>query len=321
MLVIESTTGFGNKIIDIVTGLYFKHVNGGEIYMLLKNSVHDRPTDPKLINIFPELKEHFKIINNNDELTQLCNTFGTYIINCSDIKKIDDFIIDNENNKKKVILLAEKYKSYCLFLEMYRELPEEIKKVININKILITPKTEKIVNELNDKTAVVHVRYGDKLKTSRRKDSQFTFLICTPDFYIEMINKFIEDGFTKIFIVTDENKIVEKFIVEKITNRKDKIEILNIPFYEAFYLLSKSINTVISISSFSLIPALIGDFNGVLKNAYIATRPEDIDSVKIAEERIVDKISDIKWNKYTSKRYILNYYLKMMRTMWNTAHT
>ena len=131
----------------------------------------------------------------------------------------------------------------------------------------------------------------------------------TPDYYINMIISLLKKkNNKKIYILTDDIKIVTNFIMKKI--KSNNVILLDIPFFESFYILSKARYIVLSISSFSILATLI---NKKLKTAYYLERPSDISKYAIGEENIIknnDKIKII-----DNKKYILNYNFKLMLKM------
>ena len=56
------SAGFGNKIFDIIVALYLKYNYNCEMYAAIKDSRHNKNSDPKIYDIFPKLKKEIKFI-------------------------------------------------------------------------------------------------------------------------------------------------------------------------------------------------------------------------------------------------------------------
>jgi hypothetical protein len=303
-IIIKSSAGFGNKIFDLLIGLYLQYINGRELYWYPVASHHDKPSDPAIFDIFPKLKKHYKLISNKEELESFYK-YKNYQLFCSDIKKMGDFKL---NIDAEVIYISKKlFKCYQFVYEIYQNLPEEIKNIFTINETIISDKIREIGNK--EKYVTVHIRYGDKLNISVNDQTQFQFLVYTPKFYRKMIKKFLKKK-CKIYIVTDDENIVKKYIVDKINN--DDVKILSIPWWESFYILTKSRYNILSLSTFSFLASLI---NKKLKKAYVVTRPNDIKFTGIPEEKIIE---NTEWVKLNKKEYILNYRQKLIKNMVNS---
>ena len=159
---------------------------------------------------------------------------------------------------------------------------------------------------------LVHIRYGDKLNISHKsyykndQDNIFKHLIYKPEYYIKMIKK-LKKYNKKIFIISDDNIIVKKFILSKINY--NNVHLLDISFLDSFYLLTKAKYIILSISTFSFLGMLI---NLNLKKAFYLKRQKELNNNMTPEEM---HFNSNKIKIYENKKYILNYDKKLMFNM------
>lgn len=293
--------GFGNKIFDLLVLLYLQYINSGKIYIVIKKSNHELIHDKSIFEIFNKLKNEFIIVDNLKEINKMekkVDIDKRLIFKCLDINSINDFHIDE---KYQFIFVSKITRCYKYIYDIYNKLP--YKNLFSINENIIS---KNILEITKQKYMIIHIRYGDKLLGAFKGDNKW--IIYSPQFYKYIINKFLKKKI-KIYIITDDINIVQKFILNDKIN--DNIKILDIPWWEAFYCLTKSRYTVLSISTFSF----MGTFLNInLKKAYIVLRPNDPKFIndKIPEEDIIQYTN---WKKYNDNKYILNYDKKLMKSM------
>jgi hypothetical protein len=294
--------GFGNKIFDLLILLYLQYINGGKIYIIINKTHHDLIHDKSIFDIFNKLKSEFIVIKYKEinNIQEKIDVKEQIILNCcKNINSINDFHIDK---KYKYIFLSNIWCCYSFIYELYNNYPH--KNLFSINEEIISKKILEITKE---KYMIIHIRYGDKINLSL--DGIKEYIIYSPKFYKYIIKKFIKKKI-KIYIITDDINIVKKFILDDIQN--DDIKILDIPWWDAFYCLTKSRYTVLSMSTFSFMATML---NKKLKKAYIVVRPDDpklSNKIKVPEEDIIQYTN---WIKFNNKKYILNYNKKLMKTM------
>ena len=87
---LKNGDGFGNKIFDLIFAVYLynlynKDDNKCKIYYVLVNSMHEKPNDPKIYDIFTEAKQkiNFLTISQYQKINKNPNI---------KIKKLYDFI-------------------------------------------------------------------------------------------------------------------------------------------------------------------------------------------------------------------------------------
>jgi len=303
IIIIHCIHGLGNKIFDLIIGSYIQYLNGGQIYFVNVRGYHDKKTDSKIDEIFPNLKENIKFISET-EMHNIKNNIKDKLLSLKKfhINSLDDL---DFKNRYDGIYLFNIYYLYKYIYEIYKIFSEKINKNFKINNNLLNDKIKEISKT---KYAALHIRYGDKLNISLEKDRTYDFLIYKPEFYIKMINKFIRKNI-KVYIFSDDENIVKKFILDKIDNDLNKVELLQSTNVEALYLMSNAKYLVLSMSTLSIFAGLI---NKKLKRAYLVTRTRDIERFKQNEEFI---INNIKWVKYSDKKYILNYDTKLIKNM------
>ena len=310
---LKISQGFGNKLCNVLIGLFFKYINNATFYTLILNSEHDKDGDNSIIEIFPEIKDYMIIFNNWNEVDQKFNKIKSKDIWCKSYFDINNFKF--ASNSKTIHFIRGGVGCYKHIFDIYNNLPLEYKNLIRINEKLIS---NKIINITNKDYIAVHIRYGDKLKISlnilnpfnNKLKNQYTYIIYTPEFYIKIIKYFLKKKL-KIYILTDDVKIVEYFIMRKINNKN--VILLDLPFLESFYILSKSKFNILSTSTFSFLATLI---NKKLKKAYIVQRPLDIKNYSIPDEFML-KDENKKIKKLKNKKYILNYNIDLMKQMIN----
>jgi len=296
--------GFGNKIFDLVILLYIQYLNGGNIYIYINKSKHDSIHDKSVFDVFNKLRNKFIILNKYREIGKIEEkvSISKRLIFNYHVKSMDDFKI---NKNYEYIYVADMWKFYEYIYYLYNNLPQEIKNLFLINKNIISDKILKITKE---KYMMIHIRYGDKLIFSSQNNEKY--ILYSPRFYKHIIKKFMKKNI-KIYIITDDVNIVQKFILDDI--KYNNIELLDIPWWDAFYCLTKSKYTILSISSFSIMATML---NNNLKKAYSISKPEDNLFTKafvIDEDKIVQYAN---WKQINNKRkYILNYDKKLINLM------
>ena len=283
--------GFGNKIFDIIIGLYIKFKTKKKLCGIFSTSHHK---SDNIFDIFPLLKNKFFILYKN----KLKNI---KIFNCNkDYNMIKNF------NTNEDVLINDNFNCYRHVFKLYNELPIEMKKYFKINKTLINLNIKNLVKN-NKNYCAIHIRYRDKLKISMNKNTQYDYLIYNPKYYIKMINIFLKKNI-KIYVLTDDPIIVNKFILNEFKNNQN-VELLDVDWINSFYVLKNSSYLVLSLSTFSMLAAL---FNKNLKRVYVIERPNEIKYTEMPEEHI---LKDVNWIKFKKKKYILNYDIKLMKKM------
>jgi hypothetical protein len=304
IIIVSTYGGFGNKIFNLIIGLFLQHLNGGKLYTFDNLSNHDKSTDPELYEIFPKLKKYYTFITKNYAVKiNKYKKYTEHFFSCNDLKSIDDFYL--KNGKDVIYLLTTLHVCYRYIYDIFLH-SNKIKNIFKINNNLIS---KNILNLSNEKYIVIHIRYGDKLNFIVNDSKKFVFLIYTPEYYCDIINKLAIFGYN-IYIISDDNFIVEKFILNKIKNKK--VTLLDSNWIDSFFLLSNSTYNVLSISTFSFLASLI---NTKLINAYIVKRPSNLNKFFIHEENIINNTN---WFISDNKKYILNYDKKLAFDMYNS---
>lgn len=295
--------GFGNKIFNLLVGFYICYINKcDKVFINIQKSQHDSEKDPSIFDIFPDVSKFCKLIN-NEEIDRLWKNYKNVEYLCENTKSINDFEI---NEPFDIIFVGKKtYFCYQYVYDIFSRLPHEVKEIFIPNKNIIS---EQVLNLAKQNLAMVHIRYGDKINLSLKHNNkeQFFFLLNTPSFYIEIIQKLLQKG-CKVYIVSDDNNIVNHYIINKINN--DNVKLLNIPWWESFYLLSNSKYNIISHSSFSIFATMI---NKNIKKVYVVDKPSNYDTNVSDETKLITKTD---WVKINNQKYILNYDRQLMKNM------
>tara|TARA_B100000780_G_scaffold276484_2_gene245152 strand:+ start:23964 stop:24902 length:939 start_codon:yes stop_codon:yes gene_type:complete len=297
--------GFGNKIFDIISILYLINrysINNCKIYVGIKESKHNKKSDPKIYDIFPGFKEQPQLqFIKPYQYYKIKNDHKTQILDVSKIKKLSDL----PNLLNGTYDINKKHYMYRFITEMYSEIKEtKFKNIFDINKQLIT---NEIINFAKSEYVCVHIRYGDKLEIAFKKKTT-TFIIYKPEYYIELIKFFLKNTSLPIYILTDSNNVVGEFILPFVKN--PRVQLLKVSYWDSFYLLKNSTYSVLSFSTFGLLASM---FNKKLKQSIILKRPID-DMSYIPEDDLIPLE-----NMYAmdNKKLILNYYPKTINKMYN----
>lgn len=296
--------GFGNKIFNLIIALYIKYINNVNIYSIIKkHHYHDKKNDHIITDIYPDLIKYLNILNSNRELYNKFKKDDTNIIYCYQLSNLNNFKL--KLTKPLTILNNISY-CYSNIYDMYNALPSHYKEIFKINKDLLDTN---IINITNEKYIAVHIRYGDKIiyNLISKGIYKFKYLLYTPEYYIKMIKYLIKIHEMKVYILTDDIRVVNMFVMNKINN--ENVILLDLPFLESFYILTKANYILLNPSTFSLLATL---FNVNFKKAYYLERPEDI-NITSPEEKLPYKNSKIEILR--DKKYILNYNIDLMKNL------
>jgi hypothetical protein len=297
--------GFGNKVFDIITMLYLKYKYKCNIYILLHLSKHNSKNDPHISHIFPNLKKNINFISYN-QYNKIKDNKKTKTLWGNDFETISDL----PQNLDGTYIFRNTYKMYKFITIMYYEFKDKMfKNAFYINRNLISKNILKLSTE---NYICVHIRYGDKFKIAIREYKNTTsvkntsFIIYKPEYYIDLINFFSLKKNLPIYIVSDSNSLVKKYILPYVKNKR--VKLLDIPYWDAFYLMNHSLYSVLSFSTFGLLASI---FNPKLKLSIILDRPKD-DIGYIPEDELIplEKMYVI-----NNKKLILNYDIKMLKKM------
>tara|TARA_B110000037_G_scaffold218373_1_gene281247 strand:+ start:766 stop:1719 length:954 start_codon:yes stop_codon:yes gene_type:complete len=294
-------SGFGNKIFNIIIALYIKNIHNCDVYTMYDKGIHNKNKDPTIMDIYPKILDNINILNN----LYMHKKNNILKINIGTFKSLIDFQnIFNKNNK---IYITKLTKSYKYINEIYNKLNKNIKNIFNVNMKLIKPNIKKIAKT---KYICIHIRYGDKLNyLKNKKNTNNIFLVYTPEYYIQTIEK-LSKYKIPIYIVTDSNNIVKEFIMKNIKYKN--IKILDIPYWNAFYILYNSNILVMSHSSFSIASKIIS--KKIIKSIII--KKSKLNKRLIGEDYIILSKNFKKNVKViNNKKYILNNDIKLAKKM------
>ena len=347
---IKNKAGFGNKVFDLIFAIYlynlYNHQNKKcNIYYVLVKSQHDKPRDPTLNTIFPKSNSKINYITereyenitynssikinklyNDNPLLQDLKTFPKY----EDLEHYNK--IDN---------------NFRLVYEMYKTFSNSDKSIFkNINNTLITQtdrlKLSRVRPSKNKKSktqsskshtsktnintiltnitkieyVAIHIRYGDKfyyLLKDIDTPNYDMFLLYTPEYYIDMIKKYLNTTM-KIIILTDSIQLVKEFIMnntelknQKNNNNYENIILLDTHLITSFYILLHAKEIVMSCSTFSMCASY---FNEKAK-CHIVLYHDDHQKKYMAEEYAIAP----NWVISHDKHYILNYNKDVLLSM------
>ena len=317
-LYIPTEAGFGNKIFNIIICLYILNKIHTKQYIklvvVIQEGVHNKSSDPTIDNIFPKLKNYLTFTPEN----KLPKDFSVRSWTKNNKKIYYSNLNDNNfnglkkmiNQNVKHILIVSLHRLYPLVYNAFNSFSKQIKNSFEINTKIIS---NNILNICKTKRnfVTIHIRYGDKLKiaSNNEENNHTLFPIYTPLFYIQMIKAFNKTK-TPIYIITDTEIIVKNHIINKLTNNEKKnITYLDVPYWDAFYLLKNSPYCVLSFSTFSLLSTMLNKRS----NANIIVSRWEGNNKYLPEESLIDKLPNMFILK--NKKYILNYDRKLSKEL------
>lgn len=343
---IENKAGFGNRVFDLIFAIYLYNLYKGDciINYVLVESKHDKKDDPTLDKIFPLALESKKInfitkdekkkmINKNTQILRICNynpevlrEYKRYMLKLETFPKFEVLKEHNsiDNNFRLVYKMYETFSKddKNIFINMDTSLINErdkakIKKHTNLfledeslPKMPLFNKNNVI--SVPNPYAIIHIRYGDKLYTElkqniKNKEKFDYFLLYKPEYYIDMIHKFLKKDINiPVIIITDSPTLVKECIMPKFIGNKN-VNFLNIDSIAGFYLLCHASHIVMSCSTFSMAASY---FNEKAK-CDIVIYHEDKTKETLPEE---DAIAP-NWQISKERKYILNYDDKLISDM------
>jgi hypothetical protein len=316
-ILIQLYAGFGNKIFDIIIGLYLKINFGYNIYYVDTTSAHIKSTDPKIKDIFQKLSNEFIFIS-DEEGDYIQHVLKYKLFNPKNINNLQQLNNHFTINQIKLRTTA----LYHLVFDMYNTFDSSIKNLFDINQNLIL---DDILSYTKTNYAIIHIRYGDKLNLAIDKDNLIykdnfdfnkgfnfiSFPIYTPDYYYKQILQ-IKKLKLPIIILTDSVDIVKYFIINKYNLENDPdIFIPNINFINSFYLMLYSNFTVMSHSTFSYSSYLLSKNLNKKEKTYIFCYTKEF----LTKYKPIDLIISNNWKLIDDKKYILNFNQKLVNEM------
>lgn len=296
-ILIFSYNGLGNKIFDIIIGLYLKSTYQYNITYTITPDPHNSLTED-VLTIFPKIINEFTFIDEK-KARELSESIYTVLKLPSDIELTDikKYFIE-ENIKIKPAHLYHK------IFEMFDKIDQN---KLEINTKLID---EDLIELTKKKYGAIHIRYGDKLKYAFFKGKMdMRWPIFSPYFYYKQIQEIKKLGL-KVLIFTDSHKIVKKFIIDQYNLSNDQnIFLMDVSAIKSIYLLSHSNYFVLSHSTFSYIAYLFGKKYNNKNKIVIADFKEK------SNYNILDKQISNDWDVWYGKQFILNFNVNLVKKM------
>jgi hypothetical protein len=234
--------GFGNKLymITLYIYLYFKinmYQKLDKIYLVYKISDHERgEIEERLDYIFPKIKklEFIKFINWNDyKKLKIDMAKDSVYINSKKIRQ----------NKFSEIKLPIKYFDYNFDKKYFLEYKNYFMDLFTFRDSF-----KKLDNQFDFNIPLIHIRLGDKLyhnyKCVIEKKDVHMFALYTPEFYRD-----ISVSFNKVYVSTDSPELFNLYY-RKVLNKK--VILIDQPFYNILYLMTKFKRIVLSDSTLSV---------------------------------------------------------------------
>jgi hypothetical protein len=242
--------GFGNKLYMLTYYIHIffkikKYKKIEKIYLVSYTSDHEKDTEKeKIYNIFPSLKKQKWLVWIDWDKYKTLK------------KNIKQTIIDTEIKEYNKIKLPLNLKGYIFDKRYFIQSERFFNKLYQFNSTF-----KKLNNNFDYNSIAIHIRLGDKIDyvydfVIKGKKNTRVFAVYTPEFYRDLLKNF--DTKIKVYIFTDSPQIFQKFYAKHI---KHKFELVNVEFYEAFYLMSKFRNIIISESTLSIYASYLNDFN------------------------------------------------------------
>jgi hypothetical protein len=253
------------------------------------------------MEVFPRLRERMREVKSVEEINEMqkgVEKRKKVKFEKREIRKIEEFKI---KGGYEYIYVSKRAGYYRWIVEMYKEIKEM--GIFKIDEGIMSERVREIVRE---RYMVIHIRYGDKLRLACGGENMW--LLYTPEYYKEIIERC--KGKIKIYIITDDVKIVKRYVMGG--EEKEGVEILEEPWWGAYYCITRARYVTMSISTFSITGVMI---NEEMKSGYVITRPKDKglkNNKRIEEEDMIDKMNITKIN---NRKYILNYNKELMERM------
>ena len=286
--------GFGNKVFDLIRGVYLYNLYGGRcvVNYIPYMSKHEAAGDPTIGEIFPNVGEKINLMQHL--------SYKHLVENKTHFDKLCGF--KTLNDLPEYSALGPYTKICVLFnltFEMYKTFNAEDRRLFTINKNMIQDKHNILMRIHHMQYAAIHIRYGDKLKYCAESDEK-TFLVYTPQYYVDMIKHLRQMGLnTKmpVYIVTDSNKVVDEFILKKHFKDDPFVELIQTQWLDAFYVISHASIIVMSCSTFCFAAAY---FNSKNPKCFLAL---NVNGRHFSpEERAINP----DWKIVYDKKYVLN---------------
>lgn len=298
-------TGFGNKLFDCIIGIYLKKNFDYEIYYVDSYGPHAKPGDYLISQIFPKITNELIVIDiYKGDYIRYYLDYALSNLEVKSLSKLKSVLVKDQMRLRMSPL-------YSFVFEMYDTFDNKTKSIFRVNEKLID---KNILSYANTKYATIHIRYGDKLYYSIKKretDKNFiNYPIYTPEYYYEQI-KIIKKLKLPIIILTDSPKLVKHFILEKYKlNNDSNIFMPDIQFLDSFFLICKSIYSVLSNSTFSYGAYLLSKDDVKNKTNVFCTIKEFGTVYKPYDLLMSDD-----WIIYDNKKYILNFNQPLLKEM------
>jgi len=293
---IKSYKGFGNKVFDLIVGVYLRNkYPDSDIYFAIDKSIYDTENDPFFGKVFPKSHGLFQYMFMN-KYKRVETTIMEIVIESLD--DLPDVITEN-------VRFIGMYK---FIYQMYSNISASYRDVFQINPKLISKKIDDISNT---EYGCIHIRYGDKLCYAdenyvSNKYSHYQYPVYTPDYYILQIRNLLEAKID-VIVMTDSMDIVTKYIMPEFVDNP-KVQLLDSQYIESFYLLTKAGYLVLSYSAFSFSAAYL---NNKAICHLVKKIPNDPSKDYVYED---DAISP-DWIIIDVKNFILNYNQSLVREM------
>lgn len=221
--------GFGNKMFQIFYGIWLRKTAGINVVFVYSYSKHEKYTDIQVINCIKLDHFYYQGILGWDEFRDYIKKFG--------IREVSEKDITTDIIKKGGIF----YNDYFVGPKYFKEAGVNWDKVLGFSRKPI-------------KQLAIHCRYGDKLAMILSDKNKFKWLVINPDWYVGIITKFAKEyPSLPISIYTDSSAFVQKYIVSKLGNIKNRIKIPNTNACNSFKDMANSTHLLISDSTLSMV--------------------------------------------------------------------
>jgi hypothetical protein len=293
---LRCSSGFGNKVFDLISAIYLKKKYNLPVYFAVDKSIHDSPNDPFFGAVFNKSHQYVKYIF----MPKYYHLEKTLPITAIWIGQFSDL-------PDKITGPIRPAGMYKYAYKMYSTFNDTEKKIFELNKKFIS---KSVLNKIDH--ACVHIRYGDKLCFSDEdyvssKYTHYMFPLYSPQFYIEMINKLLHTSVNEIIVMTDSVNVVDKYIMKEFIGNP-KIKLIESNYLDSFYLLTKAKYIVMSHSTFSFAAAIL---NNSVTCFMLKKYMEDPIKDTIAEDGAISP----DWIIYDRKDELLNYNQKLLKEM------
>jgi len=234
--------GFGNEVLNLIAGLYFKQYYSVPVYYYLQNSLSTFP------HVFNQSSDHIEYIYEKP-------------VNSTEIW-IKDY--DSIPSKIESIVIFKGFEKWID--QMYGNLEPKLKIALQVNPEFLNYSKRYVGTDYS----CLHIRYGSKMCLAAIQSKPVS--VVNPYDYLQVIDKLRQNG--NLYIVTDSKPIVNKYILSGLDNRTG-IKIFNGFNIDSFNLTINAKDYFLGPSMFSYAAACLNPLCQMkqISNRWLVSKP------------------------------------------------